>query len=113
MQSIYHLSRESKCIHINVGSADLVAFEVGPSAGGEALLAAEALELRAHAQRVALHTLLLAPHAHNLHVLHVLRCMGGGWGAWISIITIIAIFILNLIIIIITIITTIITKGQP
>lgn len=50
------------------GECYLVPLEVGPAAGGEALLAAEALQLAAHAEGVALHADLLAPGAHDLHV---------------------------------------------
>lgn len=57
-------------------STNLIAFEVGSPAGGKALFTAEALELRAHAERVALHPFLLAPDAHNLHILYVIH-----WGA--------------------------------
>lgn len=46
----------------------LVPLKIGSAAGGEALLAAEALQLTAHAQGVALHADLLAPGAHDLHV---------------------------------------------
>lgn len=46
----------------------LVPLEVGPAAGSKALLAAEALQLAAHAEGVALHANLLAPGAHDLHV---------------------------------------------
>lgn len=45
----------------------LVSLEIGPAAGGEALLAAEALHLAPHAQGVALDADLLAPGAHDLH----------------------------------------------
>lgn len=48
---------------------DLVAFKIGASTHGETLLAAEALEFRAHDQRVAFKPLLLTPHAHNLNIL--------------------------------------------
>lgn len=46
----------------------LVSLEIGPAAGGEALLTAEALQLAAHAQGVTFDTDLLAPGAHDLHV---------------------------------------------
>lgn len=46
----------------------LVPLEVGPAARSEALLAAEALQLAAHAEGVALHADLLAPGTHDLHV---------------------------------------------
>lgn len=46
----------------------LVSLEIGPAAGGEALLAAEALQLAPHAQGIALNTDFLAPGAHDLHV---------------------------------------------
>lgn len=51
----------------------LIAFEVGATTRSETLLAAEALELRAHEQRVPLHALLLTPHTHDLNVLDVLH----------------------------------------
>ena len=57
----------------------LVPLEVGAAARGEALLTAEALELAAHAQRVAAHTHLLAPGAHDLHRGRVLVWGRGGW----------------------------------
>lgn len=57
-------------------TAHLVAFEVRTSAGSETLLAAEALELGAHAERVAFYPFLLAPDAHDLHVLYVVHCEG-------------------------------------
>lgn len=46
----------------------LVSLEISPAAGGKALLAAEALQLTPHAQRIAFDTDLLAPGAHDLHV---------------------------------------------
>lgn len=46
----------------------LVPLKIGSAAGGEALLAAEALQLAPHAQRIALDADLLAPGAHDLHV---------------------------------------------
>lgn len=61
---------------LEVFISGLVAFEVGSSAGSEALLTAETLQLRAHTQGVPLHSLLLTPHAHDLHTLHVLHCRG-------------------------------------
>lgn len=48
---------------------DLVAFKVSSSAHGKALLAAEALEFRAHDQRVPFKPLLLTPNTHNLNIL--------------------------------------------
>lgn len=54
-------------------STNLIALEVGSSAGGKALFTAEALELRAHAERVAFHPFLLAPDAHYLHILYVIH----------------------------------------
>lgn len=64
------------CIHL-LFTTDLIAFEVGPSAGGETLFTAEALELRAHTQRVTFDTFLLAPNTHNLHILYIFHCGGG------------------------------------
>lgn len=46
----------------------LVSLKIGPAAGGEALLTAEALQLTPHAQRVAFDADLLAPGAHDLHI---------------------------------------------
>lgn len=46
----------------------LVSLEIGSSAGSKALLAAEALQLTPHAQRIAFNADLLAPSAHNLHI---------------------------------------------
>lgn len=54
-------------------STNLIAFEVGSPAGSKALFTAEALELRAHAERVAFHPFLLAPDAHDLHILYVIH----------------------------------------
>ena len=112
MQSYYS---DEACKHVD---ADLVAFEVGPAAGREALLTAEALEFGSHAEGVALHSLLLAPHAHDLHVLHVLHCTGGGGlivmvisiGIVLIIINITIISIINITIIIVINITIIIVN---
>lgn len=57
-------------------TTNLIAFEVGTSAGSKTLFAAEALELWAHAERVALYPFLLAPDTHNLHILNVVHCRG-------------------------------------
>lgn len=46
----------------------LVSLEIRPAAGGEALLAAEALQLTSHAQRIAFDADLLAPGAQDLHI---------------------------------------------
>lgn len=51
----------------------LVVFEEGASTRSETLLTAEALELGAHEQRIALHALLLTPDADDRLVLLVLR----------------------------------------
>lgn len=61
------------CIHIAF-TTHLIAFEVGPSAGGKALLTAEALKLRTHTQGVAFHPFLLAPNTHYLHILYIFHC---------------------------------------
>lgn len=53
---------------------NLIAFEVGPSAGSKTLLTAEALELWSHTQRVAFYTFLLAPHTYYLHILYIFHC---------------------------------------
>lgn len=50
----------------------LVSLEIGPAAGGKALLAAEVLQLAPHAQGIALDADLLAPGAHDLHVGRIL-----------------------------------------
>lgn len=60
--------RVSKSIRDRKKKFYLVSLEIGPAAGGEALLAAEALQLAPHAQGIALHADFLAPGAHDLHV---------------------------------------------
>lgn len=66
---------DAHCAHISF-TTHLIAFEVRTSAGCETLFTAEALELGAHAERVALYPFLLAPDAHNLHILYVVHCGG-------------------------------------
>lgn len=56
------------CAKLRTNKFYLVSLEIGPAAGGEALLAAEALQLAPHAQGIALHADFLAPGAHDLHV---------------------------------------------
>lgn len=70
-----HRQVDVYCMHISF-TTNLIAFEVGTSAGGKTLFAAEALELWAHAERVALYPFLLAPDAHYLHILYIVHCRG-------------------------------------
>lgn len=65
------------CIHISF-ITNLIAFEVGPSAGSKTLLTAETLQLWTHTQRVAFYPFLLAPNTHYLHILDVIHWRGGG-----------------------------------
>lgn len=62
---------ETLCAKLRKKKFYLVSLEIGPAAGGEALLAAEALQLAPHAQGIALHADFLAPGAHDLHVGHI------------------------------------------
>lgn len=59
---------ELLCAKLMRKKSYLVSLEIGPAAGGEALLAAEALQLTPHAQGIALNADFLAPGAHDLHV---------------------------------------------
>lgn len=67
-----HTAKSIQDVTSKCGAVDkkcyLVSLKIGSAAGGEALLAAEALQLAPHAQRIALNADLLAPGAHDLHV---------------------------------------------
>lgn len=71
-------SQVDVCCMLISFTTNLIAFEVGTSAGSKTLFAAEAFELRAHAERVAFYPFLLAPDTHYLHILYVVHCGGKG-----------------------------------